>query len=439
MSDRFDEFGGIITDSWLNSSIEFPCDQIRIVDTAEDQAFAVTHYLAELGDDFSGDEITVGVPDPDIQPQIERSLSAAGVKFRDLKGQPLRDTAPVKLMSALIDYVEQQTYLALAALIRHPDMFQWISEKLGRQDWLTYVDDFQSDYLPDRIELGTKNPFGDRQQILTKFEALPDVANRFVVKADTLNSMHQHLANLLEQVAGPSQKIGNWAKPWCGVLTEIYGHRQLDKSNFAQRQVLEACTEIYQALIHIEKVPPDWKVKTSSGKALQMAIDAAADRHALLPPIEGSIELSGWLDLPLDDAPVVIVTGMNDEHVPASELGHLFLPDKLCKSLGIIDNDRRYARDAYAMTLLHKVRKHVLLIAGRKDLQGEPKKPSRLLFADDDETITRRANAFFAYDGKSNSRFWLADPAHSPTVQTIPIPEPSDVPIIEELSVTSFR
>ena len=46
MKDRFDEFGGLITEKWLDAEIEFADDRIRIVDQAEDQAFATAHYLS---------------------------------------------------------------------------------------------------------------------------------------------------------------------------------------------------------------------------------------------------------------------------------------------------------------------------------------------------------------------------------------------------------
>jgi inactivated superfamily I helicase len=94
------------------------------------------------------------------------------------------------------------------------------------------------------------------------------------------------------------------------------------------------------------------------------------------PSSPNAIEFAGWLDLALDDAPVLVVTNMNDEHVPSSEVGHQFLPNELCRQLGILDNDRRYARDIYALTVLAAVRENLLLIAGRRNEQGDPKQPA---------------------------------------------------------------
>ena len=62
------QLGGLITEQWLDAEVVFPSDRIRIVDRAEDQAFAATHYLSQLGDQFAHDEITIGIPDHDVEP-----------------------------------------------------------------------------------------------------------------------------------------------------------------------------------------------------------------------------------------------------------------------------------------------------------------------------------------------------------------------------------
>ena len=53
--------------------------------------------------------------------------------------------------------------------------------------------------------------------------------------------------------------------------------------------------------------------------------------------------------------------------------------------------------------------------------------------------MARRANAFFAYDGKIDSRYWLADPNRAPQKQQIKIPEPVVVQPLASLSVTAFK
>ena len=96
----------------------------------------------------------------------------------------------------------------------------------------------------------------------------------------------------------------------------------------------------------------------------------------------GAIELLGWLELPLDDAPALIVTSFHERFVPQSVTSDLFLPNALREKLGIDDNARRYARDAYALSTLIQSREHVRLIVARRNVDGDPELPSRLLLAE---------------------------------------------------------
>ncbi len=219
----------------------------------------------------------------------------------------------------------------------------------------------------------------------------------------------------------------------------MFGDRRLNKKDPTDLQVIRACDAIYTALGDQRQVPEKFGTVTSAIQALDWALEAASDSRVVLPPTPDAIELAGWLDLALDDAPVLAVTGMNDENVPTSEIGHQFLPNELCKQLGILDNDRRFARDCYALTVITSVRNHLRLIAGRRDDQGEPLKPSRLLFADNKQTAAHRAKAFFSYGGKPDSRFWLADESRSQAVQQFGIPEPINPSSINRISVTKFR
>lgn len=443
--ERFDEFGSLITDQWLDVEIKVPEEKIRIVDQTDDQAFAAAHYISGLGDQFAADQITIGIPDPSVVPQIERSLNAIGVKHRNLKGRPLRDTAPVRLMVAIKQYLDDQDYASLATLVRHPDMHRWLCRRSRQMKWLSDLDVYQQANLPAEIKISDKNPFGDPQQIRERKSTVEPHEQKYVEREaeqiERLNLMHEQIARLLKPLNGRPRSIAEWTKPWSKVLTTVYGGRKMDRTNIADRQTIAACAEIYEALGRKQQVPDSWKAKESASRSLQLALEAASEGTVVPPAVPDAVELAGWLDLPLDDAPVMIVTGMNDEFVPASENGHLFLPNSLCEDLGILDNNRRLARDTYAMTVIGSVRKHALFVSGRRDLVGEPRKPSRLLLADsDDFTVAKRANAFFGYSGKNDSRIWLVDdPSNQPKLQQFYIPMPRCTEPINELSVTAFR
>ena len=110
-------------------------------------------------------------------------------------------------------------------------------------------------------------------------------------------------------------------------------------------------------------------------------LDELSDLSLAPDPDRDAVELLGWLELRLDDAPVAVVTGFNEPILPESVNGHPFLPNSLRERLGLVCNARRYARDAYELTALVHSRERLHVIAGRRSSTGDPLRPSRLAFA----------------------------------------------------------
>ena len=445
MEDRFDAMGGLVADKWLDATIAIEEENILYVDKPVDQAQAVVHYLDHLpsGKKYSTDQITVGVPGAKVIPQLERGLNSANLPHRSLAGKSLDETAPVKLMIACRNYLRLEDYTSFAALIRHPDIFAWISTAIEEDEFLADFDDYQNAHLPDKILVSQRLPFGDPKKIAANFETKdPNSKNRAAATAKQcrqLNAIHALIAPLLSPLSEGVRPLGEWASWWIKVLLTVYGERTLDRTNDGDRQTIAACTAISDALGNQQQVPAGFGITTTAAQALQWALDAASEHRVLPNPIPEAIELAGWLDLALDDAEVMIVTGMNDENVPTSEVGHQFLPNALCEELGILDNNRRYARDCYALTLITAVRKNYLLISGRHDQGGEPQKPSRLLFADTADVAAVRARAFFTFNDSQTTELWLGDMDSIADEQQIEIPYPICDFIPSRLSVTKFK
>ena len=164
------------------------------------------------------------------------------------------------------------------------------------------------------------------------------------------------------------------------------------------------------------------------------------DAAQIPSPINTSaIEMLGWLELPLDDAPALIVTGMNEGNVPTSSNSDLFLPNSLRSQLGLNDNQRRYARDAYALTVLSHSRQYLCLILGRRDWQGDPLSPSRLLFATDTDTIVTRSLRFFAETDSDPSFVAISGNRVQQRHHQFFVPTPKQPPPVTSLRVTDFR
>jgi hypothetical protein len=449
IADRFDEFGSVVTEAWLDATIAIEDSQILIADRPTDQAFAAAHFLAALPEEsaLAADQITIGLPDETHAPLVERTLRTIGLESRRLAGTPISRTAPARLLLAVRDFLIDESYDSFASLIRHPDLFDWLTASVNADDWLHHFDEFQNAQLPSRIDLSEPHPFGDPAILATEIDPKDPKsqsrAQRNARTADRLNEIALRLAQLLQPLTGPPQPIAEWTTAWSELLIQVYGNQKIEvptDSNAGVTPVaLAACETLLDILSDQTDVPDSFTLETTAGQALGWALDAAAGRRVIPDSNPTALELAGWLDLPLDDAEVLIVTSFNEGKVPTSEIGHQFLPNALCEQLQVRDNNRRYARDAYVLSVIASVRKRFLLITGRRDEQGEPLRPSRLLFADTPTVAARRARAFFHHDSDGRSADWLTTATIPPKEQQFTVPAPSPIDTIDNLTVTSFR
>jgi RecB family exonuclease len=141
----------------------------------------------------------------------------------------------------------------------------------------------------------------------------------------------------------------------------------------------------------------------------------------------------GWLELALDDAPALVVTGFEDGKVPESVRGDSYLPNQLRKSLGIVDNEKRLARDLYATELLLRSRKQVAFVTGRRSQAGEPQLPSRIVFHCDEDQIVPRVKRTVAGGGRSE----VTETANVGKAAELPRRDHSEE--VKSISVTAFK
>ena len=430
--DRFDEFGGLITERWLDEPIEVEDERILIVDGPADQGYAIANYLTNLNTEVHADQITIGAPNPEIVPQIERSLSSIGLESRNLSGLKYHKSASIRLLVTIHEFLRRGDFASYAEMVRHPDMYNWINQKTKLNgEWLVLLDEFQRKRLPGLIDLDDELQF-------------PPVLVFGKPRPDHLQTVYRAVRELLLPVDSSHGKrpLKEWADPWIEIIMNLFGDRELDRRSLHDRLLFKSCDAINQAFSDHQEMPADWEFELSAHEALDLAIQATGLQTLTDEPSHKAVEIAGWLDLRLDDAEVVVVTSFNDEFVPSVENADLFLPNSLCKSLGIVDNDRRYARDAYSLGMINAARKNLLLICGRKRVNGDPLVPSRLMMATDGGKVALRAKAFFSHPGSDSNRFWLANRGDVHNVQQFGIPNPADfdqVKEINKISVTKFK
>lgn len=430
---RFDSHGCVLPEQWKEVAIPLADEQIRRVDGAADQADAVAQIMASYGGQYRGDQITVGVPDEKLVPHLQRQLEQCGLPVRWVEGKKLPDTGPYRLLDAVAELLRSNTLRSFASLVRHPDVFELLTPYRDEQDesaadtrisltLLDEIDRLQVDYLVTRL-----NPKYWPKEVQRKIEQQQDFTN--VVKAI------EQLTKLLDPLRIKPQRLALWSEPIASILGAVYAEGCDDA------HTLDALVKLREPLQLQTVLPESLDPLLTAQDAIAWTLEQL-DGEAIPPPAnDEAVELLGWLELPLDDAHALIVTTFNEGFTPESTSGDSFLPNTVRKSLGLIDNDRRYARDAYAVSAILASRKSVHLISARRDAEENPLVPSRLLFAAEPEQVIARARRFFQPLAEAPRRTPLIGAGlTAPETSRIFVPRlPADLELPSVLRVTQFK
>ncbi|MCC6679986.1 MAG: PD-(D/E)XK nuclease family protein [Phycisphaeraceae bacterium] len=407
----FDGLGRFVSSHWRRQQPPIAGDQLHFTDRPADQARLVVETLQSWS--VAANQVTVGLIDTSLAAMVRRGIEHAGASARDAAGRPLGCSRPATLLRALGEFASSHRFDAFAALLRHPDITDYVAQLAGTEDWLTLLDEYAQRHLHGRL-FGQWLTEGDRQ-----------------VK---LKRMWDRIAPL----APPPQeqrKLPQWSQPIAAALEAVYGRRALHRYAPEDHSLVSALEMLGNALRQWADmdVTDDLAPTVDFAAAINLLLQSLESRSVPEPADASAIELAGLLELPLDDAPHLILVGLNELSQAG---GDPFLPDSVRRSLGLPDSEHRLARDRYLLSAMLHSRK-VALIAGRSSGEGEPMAPSRLLLACDDQQLVDRIAAFYAEANDEDA----SPPAAllTPGDGHLLIPLPQDSPSINELPVTAFR
>jgi len=429
-SGHFDDLGCPYPEMWNQHALQISDNQVNVVERWSDQAQAALNQIAALADTHSHGEITLGLGDELLGSTLQHHGNWAGIDFHAAAGESLLQSAPARFLSVLADWLEEPRFVNFAALLRHPDVEHWLqhdqtlaSNDIARDigDWLTLLDRYFSDHLHERL---TGHWLGDSKQ------------------QKRLKLIWDAVQGLCKPLDSPQRAWGKWAQPILDVLNVIFcdfPETSAPLAPPAQRKTLDAIRSLSdlfsQAVEALEPLQPTVTTPT----AIRMFLSCAGDITIPELAAKKHVEMLGWLELHLDVAPAMIITGCNDNHIPRTFGPDPFLPNTLREMLGLSSNQSRYGRDMYLLQVMVNSRENVALIAGRYDQEGSPLLPSRLLLTGDDETLINRTRLVCSSSDESARTIPRGAP-HAGAATQFTIPDlPPDLPIPTSMSVTDFR
>jgi hypothetical protein len=418
----FDEYGALVSAAWQERNVGLDLDRWVVADNPEDQARRALSTMAAWNGRYSAEQITVGVCDGELAPYLARRLGAEGVTARWAEGTPLARTGPVQLVSAVARFLDRGRFASMAELARHPALEKRVWERVPveilkevkEKDGPELLDAFQRRHLPGHVPVeGVPVAAGAGSEAANSW--IPAGAKQ---RGAAVAAWHRGLLDELGELTSRAERpLAEWCGPLRTLLAAVYGERELrPEADEDDRQLASALRSLGRALDMIEEVPPQLMARTNGGGDGEARASAAETITLVLAELEGqfippppeaaavpTVELLGWLELALDDAPALVVTGFNEGRVPASVHGDPFLPDGLRRTLDLPDNDARLARDVYTTELILRSRAEAVFISGRRSAASDSLTPSRILFHRDEEEIPARVSHFLAVEPRRDT------------------------------------
>lgn len=407
-ADAFDTLGRPLPARWDQRPLEL-ADFERRVHLCADPA-AEAGRTAELASGYApapDGMVALGVADPEVLPLVENALSRAAIAHYNPEGRGRRGERLYLLLAALARLARDSSFEVVGALARCPDFLLCLRNRFGADysvaTFLAELDDVRSRHLSADLD-ALAVAAGPRRLTL---------ARALVV----LNELRAALEGD-EFAAGAVAALGI-----------IFESRRLDSSRAAEAreaEALEVWSEIMRECATVAALFPE----TSAAEWWELALRMFGETRRTEEKSAGALELQGWLELAWEDAPHLVVAGLNDGTVPEAVDGDAFLPESLRERLGLKTNAARFARDAYLLHVLIAARGagrgRIDLLFAKTSAAGDPLRPSRLLLRCTDAELPARIAFLFrpAESIQPNlawTRAWKHTPRREPPPLRVPV------------------
>ncbi len=431
-ADRFDDLGTVREGTFATTTLRH--DQVRIADSPAGQARVVESELRTLPPGSGIEDVLIGVPDAEVATALRTVLGSCALRVRDATGRPVSRTAPARFLDAVASLLETRHTRELAALARHPDVCAWISASL------TPCTGSSSARAPDTAWLRTLDAALESHPpgVLA-----PDWPDRGVTHDGRAPAVAAALGALLGPLVAPGgaserRSLETVISQLREALVRLYGDTPVGEEGSESDVSFSACTALAEHMDELADccrsggVPP---VTVPEAIRLVLTLVRADGIPARADP--DAVELVGWLEIALDDAPTCIVTGMNEGSVPRGGSSGPLLSGGTRRELELPGPDATLTRDAYLLNVLLRCHERVVVVAGRRTASGDPLLPSRLLFSCGEAELADRVS-LWASDLRKGVE---PEPSGPPRVVVASgfRPMPSvEAPPLASMSVTSF-
>ncbi len=409
LSEGFDELGAVVPEFWERRAVPLGDEQWLAVDDPAQAISSSLDWLSRLPPKTGTDQIVIGLFAQDMLPSLAHALGREGLAVHAAAAGSLRESAPYLALEALHGWVARHDFAALASVLRHPDLEPLLrASGASLADALERADRWHRAHLPDDLQGAALVPEPSELRPRQMVDAVRELCAELEV--------------------APERALTQWTPAITGILCRIYPSVPDDASSMSlgTRSAMEWFSSL---TLDLGTYPEAFFSTPMTGtQALRLWLEWAAGQALRPARVHGAIEALGWLELAFEDAPHLLLLGLNDGWVPEGERASALAEDRDSGAARSPQARTRLARDVHALTAIASQRAgsaaggglHALTL--RRGAGEDPLRPSRLLFHTDESRAIERARTFFSKDKRATALPAVESAPPSALAPILPLP-----------------
>lgn len=359
---QFDSWGRPDPEWWATHPVAVPEEVLMVSNDTPGEAAALVDFAAAHG----AEGFALVSAGPETATALEAEVARRGsVPYRP-EGRPLRQTEAATIVASWDDFRRSGRLRTLRPLLQLPVFVALLIEgtDLSADEAVSACDRLIAEKLCNSLEAARDWARADQRG-----EKDDEALRRLVAALEKLHDRDLHGTALLRALYPGDAAVEARTATELETLVEV-----LQDSNSSPL---------------LADFPADWRA------ALHLA--RLGTQRVFAPAPEGAVQIYGWLEAPWVSAPVLCVAGCREGALPSGVSEDAFLPDAVRTKLGIPSQATRYARDAYLLSSLLRAHgpSRLRLGCSRFRPEGEPNRPSRLLFGCSDGELPVRVMKIF--------------------------------------------
>jgi len=381
-----------------NDFINFQINSIRFLNSPNEQADEILNIISNHADNSGYDDFVISAPDSQTHRPTIQVLESASIKCHNAAGISFKETEIGCLLSSLANCLEKDgcEMESFFELINHPLIENFIIKNLKISSIELYnklSNKIFSKVCKHKIEIIDKTTFHfftNKQYPLVK--QIPEFIFQEIIAPLSAKS-----------------KIIDWPNKINAVFKKIFSTQFIlpnDINISVHQDALDKWMQLSDEIVN--SIIP-WKENCDAKTAILRFLSLLKNT-ALIPKSTGPvIDITGWLEIALDDSPIIIVSGFNEGIVPEKFSADPFLPNSLREKLNLPNYNNRFLRDKYITKCITEKTGNSYFIAGRRSAENDPLKPGKIFFCRDFENQAEVLKQFYAPEKNEQKNNELED------------------------------